>query len=190
MEPDVLFLLVKGPESPRQRQKLWSSRNGARNSKFCTYQTSCGHWTESCLNPLRSPVPCKQCWQHWELNRWRICHCAMSYKGTGNQDGGSCGWQWAPKVILSLVKRSTWLCFFHRAKQRLPFGWKGCTATSTGIAASVILIPLFHGSAMPTSSLQSTTWKWLNEWVVMRIDLVWTSSSKNEATFQFDLGSA
>ena len=158
---------------------------------LCTYQTSFGHRTKCCLKRRRSPVSCNQCWQHWELNRWRMLlrHVAMSYKGTVNQDGGSCGWQWwAPKV-----KRSNWLCFFHRAKQRLPFGRKGCTATSspTGISAWVILIPLMiHGPAMPTSSLNSTTWKRLNEWVVMRIDLVWTSSSKNEATCQFDLGSA
>ena len=114
---------------------------------------------------------------------------AISYKGTVNHDVGSCAWQWwAPKG-----QRSNWLCFFYSAKQRLPLGRKGCTATSslTGISAWVILLPvMMHGPALPTSSLNSTTWKRLNEWEVMRIDFVWTSSSKNEATGQFDLSSA
>ena len=111
-------------QNQNQRRKLWSSRNGAIHSTLCTYRTQFGHWTESWLKTT-SVTSCDQCWwQQWEWNLWRIliCHFAMSYNGTGNQDGGSCGWQWAPKGILSRVKRLNWLCFAHTAKQKLRFG--------------------------------------------------------------------
>ena len=149
-------------QNQNQRRKLWSSRNGAIHSTLCTYRTQFGQWTESWLKRT-SVTSCDQCWwQQWEWNLWRIliCHFAMSYNGTGNQDGGSCGWQWAPKGILSRVKRLNWICFAQTAKQKLRFGSKACTATSSpaGITAWWMILRLLsicHGPAMPTSSLNS-----------------------------------
>lgn len=104
MEPDELFHLEKGPESfslttvPIQSSESETVVFKKRREAFHVLYISDKLWTldkqalEGCdESGLLEPVLTMLGLQSFKKDFF--CHFAMSYKGTGNQDGGSCGWQ-------------------------------------------------------------------------------------------------
>ena len=124
MEPEDLFLLEQGPASFSLTIMMLIKSESEPPPETLVFknQTSSGHRTKCCLKRRRSPVSCNQCWQHWELNRWRMLlrHVAMSYKGTES------GWwiMWLA-VMSSKSEKVELTLLFPQSKTKAAFWTEG-----------------------------------------------------------------